>query len=109
MKYEFLDNWLGSTNKRDRPPPGSFGPDPLLYTIYSVRITAGTTTWTTEDTDDNRVIIPRCEVGRWDTHGTWDPAEIIGDFIDGLMGNSGKVPVSNTFDSGNPSVRKREY
>lgn len=95
MKYEFLDNWLGHMDKRDRPPPGSLGPDPLLFTIYSVRVTADGTTWTTEDTDKNK--LPRCEVGDWDTHGTWDPAEIIGDFIDRLMGDSGELPVSKHF------------
>jgi hypothetical protein len=102
MKYEFLDEWLGRNNKRDRPPPGSLGPDPFRYSIYSVRITAGGTTWSTEDEDKKKEMIPRCEVGNWDTHGTWDPSEMINDFIDSLMGSNGKLPVSNTFNNRNP-------
>lgn len=97
MKYEFLSDWLGNMNKRDRPVPGSLSPDPARYRIYSMRITAGETAWTTEDEDETKEMLPRCEVGRWDNHGTWDPREIIGDFIDGLMGNSGELPVSNPF------------
>ena len=96
MKYEFLDEWLGRNDKRDRPPPGSLGPDPLRYQTYSVRITAGDTTWSTEDEDDDREKIPRCEVGRWDTHGTWDPTEIIDDFLDSFFGDGGEPPVSDT-------------
>lgn len=67
-----------------------------MYQTYSVRITADDTTWSTEDEDDDREMLPRCEVGRWDTHGTWDLDEIIGDFIDGLLGSSGELPVSDS-------------
>lgn len=68
----------------------------MRYTIYSVRITADGTTWSTEDEDEDRQMLPRCEVGDWDTHGTWDPSEIINDFIDGLMGEGGELPVSDS-------------
>ncbi|KAB5585045.1 hypothetical protein GE09DRAFT_1276675 [Coniochaeta sp. 2T2.1] len=30
MKYEFLDSYLGSNKKRDRPPPGDLRPDPQV-------------------------------------------------------------------------------
>jgi hypothetical protein len=95
MKYEFLKEWLGRDNKkRDRPPPGTWGkPDPMLFTTYSVRVTAGGTTWSTED-DQDRSKIPRCEVGKWDTHDTWDPNQIITDF---LTGNN-EAPVSSRLD-----------
>ncbi|GJC85373.1 hypothetical protein ColLi_08211 [Colletotrichum liriopes] len=92
LKYEFLDKWLGSTKKRDRPPPGSTRPNPLRYQTYSVRITAGDTVWSTMDEDNARQMVPRCEVGNWDTHGTWDPSEIFTDFIDAILGQGGKVP-----------------
>ncbi|GJC97506.1 immunoglobulin a1 protease [Colletotrichum higginsianum] len=91
LKYEFLDKWLGSTKKRDHPP-SLIGPNPLRYQTYSVRITAGNTIWSTMDEDKARKMVPRCEVGNWDTHGTWDPSEIVADFIDAILGQGGKVP-----------------
>lgn len=109
MKYEFFDNWLGSMNKCDWLLLGFFGLDFFLYIIYSVRIIVGMIMWIMEDIDDNRVIILWCEVGCWDIYGIWDFVEIIGDFIDGFMGNFGKVLVSNIFDSGNLLVWKWEY
>ncbi|KAK6224394.1 hypothetical protein QIS74_02721 [Colletotrichum tabaci] len=91
LKYEFLDKWLGSTKKRDHPL-SFIGPNLLRYQTYSVRITAGNTLWSTMDKDNARKMVPRCEVGNWDTHGTWDPSEIVADFIDAILGQGGKVP-----------------
>ncbi|KAJ9134827.1 Immunoglobulin a1 protease [Coniochaeta hoffmannii] len=92
MKYEFLDRYLGSNKKRDRPPPGSLGPNPLRYQAYSVRISAGNTVWSTMDQDDARQKVPRCEVGSWDNHGTWDPEKILNDIIQGIVGEGGEHP-----------------
>lgn len=96
MKYEFLDEWLGDKRKRDRPQPAADENtlEALKYQSYSVRVTAGDTTWSTEDEDKEK--LPRCEVGQWDTHGTWDPDKIVGDFINGLLGGGSELPVSNT-------------
>lgn len=89
-----MDKWLGKSKKRDRPPPGTplFGPSPLAYQTYSIKIEAGDTKWDTEAKDKEK--LPRCEVGAWDNKESWDPSEIISDFIDDLMGEGGKVPVS---------------
>ncbi|KAK1988351.1 hypothetical protein LZ30DRAFT_776895 [Colletotrichum cereale] len=67
-------------------------PYPLKYLAYSVRITAGDMVWSTMDEDDARKMVPRCEVGNWDTHGTWDPFEILADLIDAILGQGEKVP-----------------
>ena len=64
--------------KRDRP---EIGPNPLRYQGYDIRIRAGDTEWTTNDEDRDK--LPRCEVGGWDTHGTWDPVEIIDELLNG--------------------------
>ncbi|OHW99242.1 hypothetical protein CSPAE12_02059 [Colletotrichum incanum] len=87
LKYEFLDKWLGSTKKRDRPPPGSIGPNPS-----GIRPTASGSRRSTMNEDNARQMVPRHEVCNWDTHGTWDPSEIFTDFIDAILGQGGKVP-----------------
>ncbi|GKT51738.1 uncharacterized protein ColSpa_11919 [Colletotrichum spaethianum] len=92
LKYEFLDKWLGNAQKRDRPPPGSIRPDPLRYQTYSVRITAGDMVWSAMDDDKTRQMVPRCEVGNCDTHGTWEPGETFNDFIKASLGHGEKVP-----------------
>lgn len=99
MKFEFLEEWLGAdkkrswasrfgSGKRDRPPPGSLGPNPLRYQAYSVRVTAGGTIWSTEDEDDKREKLPRCEVGGWDTKEPGNPFEALDkslrEFFDGV-------------------------
>lgn len=89
MIFEFPAERL---DKRDRPAPGSTGPDPMLYQAYDIRIRAGDTAWTSTDMDKNA--LPRCEVGGWDIHDSWDPNKIINDVIDGIMGKESETPVS---------------
>lgn len=99
LKFEMLDQWLGKDQKRwfqsrDKPPPGGhgYGDDSLKWETYSVRITAGDTTWSTEDQDNDRKKLPRCEVGQWDTKDSWDPFDEVDKLLDTFFSGVSDLP-----------------
>jgi hypothetical protein len=69
VEFEFLEEWLGSESKRDRPEV--YRESPQRYQTYSIRLKAGKEEWDTEVQDEDRKKVPRCEVGRWDNPNNW--------------------------------------
>ncbi|KAI9164030.1 hypothetical protein HJFPF1_05665 [Paramyrothecium foliicola] len=92
VTYEFFDERPGEKDNGHRPMPDDIAPDPNLYMTSSVRMTAGETTWSTEDM--RKGSFPRRKVGKWGPNTSWDP---IGDIIDSIEGHpTGRKPVSGT-------------
>ncbi|KAL1961539.1 hypothetical protein VTN77DRAFT_1626 [Rasamsonia byssochlamydoides] len=60
--YDFDVTVKKKKKKRDEGPPGLYG-----SWEYYVNITAGSTTWTSDDTDESH--LPYCSVGDWGNGG----------------------------------------